>query len=298
VSNNKIFIKVEGEIGRNKTISVDYLINLANHLQDLMIDIAKYDLPSDESIDLSLFKLELTDFKKGSAIPVFSFSKESQTTLHAPVSELRTACVVRFNELMIVSGKGNYLELKKKYPEPDKRTKMTESLYGFIQSMGTSPVTVKVDRRRAHKVKPFKKDVHDRLVNEVAPVERIKEPAASYVQLARVKVIEGKATPKVLELFPTKYSHVEYSPETIVHKDRVYELKYPLLCTMDNEEGQIIIENKQLGIYAYGQTPDEVEEMFSEEFDYLFNRYNELEDESLTEDVQFIKLFLNHIVTK
>ena len=85
---------------------------------------------------------------------------------------------------------------------------------------------------------------------------------------------------------------------SIVHKDRRYEFRYPLLCTMDTIDDGIIIENPMLGIYVQGCNPDEAENMFSEEFDYIFNRYNELPDKKLTDDIRTIKDFLNHILKK
>ena len=119
-----------------------------------------------------------------------------------------------------------------------------------------------------------------------------------HFQLAKVEITEGKTKPIVVWLFDKKYHHVEFAPEVIIAGDKIYELKFPLLSTMDTEDGQIKIENKMLGIYAFGSTPEEAEQMFSEEFDYLYKRYNELSDVQLTEDVKAIKSFINHIIKK
>jgi hypothetical protein len=295
---NKIFFKIEGEVGKYKTVSIDYLIKVASHLQSLVQDIAKYDLPSEESISLDDFKLELVGFKTGSAIPIFDFRKESQSAI-TPVAAQRKICSDKLNTLLTLSGNGDYMQLKKLYPEPDKRTIMTTSLFGFVQSIGSTPVTVRINGRKPHKVKPFKKEILKRLVGEVVATQKIKEQALAQIQLAKVEVIDGRPKPKVLELYPKKYSSIGFAPEVITHEDAVYELRHPLLSTMErNEDGQVIIENKQLGIYAYGDDDDAAENMFNEEFDYLYKRYNQLPDSQLTDDVKFIKSILNNMVIK
>jgi hypothetical protein len=298
-SNHKIAIKIEGEIGKHQTLPIDYLINLAKHLQDLIGNIANYDLSSDEPIDLNNFKLELTDFKKGSSVPVFCYSHQIQNTLHSSVLSQRKIVSKKFDELMKISDKSKYLDLKKLYPEPIKRNKITDSLYDFVKSFGTSPATILDDKfKPIYKIKPFKKELHDEIVTEIIKIGEPKKPLEKHVQLARVEIMEGKVKPKVLELFDKKYSHVMFSPEVIIAGNKVYELKFPLSSTMETEEGMIIIENKFLGIYASGASPDEAEEAFNEEFDYLYTRYNELSDKKLTDDVKAIKSFLNHIVKK
>ena len=68
-------LKIEGELGKHQTLSVDSLIKIAQSLQELVFSIAKYDLPVNEAIDLNNFKIELTDFNKGSAIPTFALTQ-------------------------------------------------------------------------------------------------------------------------------------------------------------------------------------------------------------------------------
>ena len=70
-----ISLKIEGELGKNQTLTVDALIKIAQSLQDLVLSIAKYDLPVDEAIDLNNFKIERTDYQKGSSIPTFALSQ-------------------------------------------------------------------------------------------------------------------------------------------------------------------------------------------------------------------------------
>ncbi|MBC6426959.1 MAG: hypothetical protein GDA51_10955 [Ekhidna sp.] len=63
-----ISLKIEGELEKFQTLPIESLIKIAESLQELVLSIAKYDLPVNEAINLSNFKLELTDFQKGSAV--------------------------------------------------------------------------------------------------------------------------------------------------------------------------------------------------------------------------------------
>ena len=296
-TDKNITIKIEGEVGKYQTIPIDYLINLSKQLQNLLKDIAHYDLPSEEPIDLKNFTLELTDFKKGSALPSFCFTHKIQNTVASNVMAQREIVSERFSQLMAISDNSSYLELKNIYPENEKRAKIVNSLYKFVESFGTSPATVIDERNNSqYKIQPFKKEMLEQIVVPVIDIKE-KKKIEKHTQLAKVEVTEGKTgKPKVLELYDRKYSQVGFAPEIIFFNNKTYELKYPLLCTMDTEEGRVIIENKMLGIYASGETADEAEEEFNEEFDYLFTRYNELTNNELSEDVIAIKTSLNHIV--
>ncbi|HSH65814.1 MAG TPA: hypothetical protein VLB84_08455 [Bacteroidia bacterium] len=296
-TDKNITIKIEGEIGKYQTIPIDYLIDLSKELQNLLKTIAHYDLPSDEPIDLNNFTIELADFKKGSSIPSFCFTHKIQNTVASNVLAQRDIVSKKFTELMAISGNSSYLDLKKIYPENDKRNKIVNSLYKFVGSFGTSPATVIDEQtKESYKIQPFKKELLEQIVSPIID-KKEQRKIEKHIQLAKVEVIEGKTgKPKVLELYDKKYSQVGFAPEMIFVKNKTYELRYPLLCTMDTEDGRVVIENKMLGIYASGDTSDEAEEEFNEEFDYLFTRYNELNDAALTDDVIAIKTSLNHIV--
>ena len=149
----------------------------------------------------------------------------------------------------------------------------------------------------------FRTTVHDGIIevpknNSEKKNKEVKVIIMWDEQSEKKEVIEGTAKSNVPESLENKYN-LQFAPEAIVvNKDKKYELKFPLLCSMDIEDGQVSIENKMLGIYVYGASYDEAVQKLSEEFDYVYNRYNELSDVQLTEEVIAIKSFLNHIVKK
>jgi hypothetical protein len=118
-------------------------------------------------------------------------------------------------------------------------------------------------------------------------------------QFAKVLVTRDKrkvvTSQKVVELFDQRVN-ADYSTDTIVAGETVYELNYKIHCTVDMVEGAIQIENDMLGIFGQGPTFDEAEKSFGEEFDCIYCRYNELPEKKLTKDVLAIKRILSLFV--
>ena len=113
--------------------------------------------------------------------------------------------------------------------------------------------------------------------------------------MALVEIKAGKAKPKILELFEQIQNPV-FTFVKIEYGGKTYSLKYPIYCELVHEEDSYSLENKQLGIYAFGKSIEEARLAFAEEFDYIFERYNSLPDKELSQDVLTIKQFLNLIV--
>jgi predicted RNase H-like HicB family nuclease len=97
-------------------------------------------------------------------------------------------------------------------------------------------------------------------------------------------------------LFTWSNIDMAYSPETIIINDKTYNLKFPLRCSFRKEEDYYVIKNEQLDIVATGQTPEDAETDFKEEFDYLYSRLNELNDNQLSNRMLAIKNTINQYV--
>lgn len=143
----------------------------------------------------------------------------------------------------------------------------------------------------------MKREVRDRLISQINNEE------AEYIEqesLARVsyKSRSGKQAKSgiIVELYDFDKTTIAFSPDVIVFEDRTYILKYPLRCRFEKEDGHFVIESEQLDILAIGKTKDEVEKNFNEEFDYLYKRLNELEDNKLSMHFKRVKVLLNNFV--
>jgi hypothetical protein len=294
-------LRVEGEIGKFNTLPVEYLVRLAQSLQQLLQDIAKNQLEVDGAIDLSNFNVELSGFKIGSAIPEFKFTQRLKAVTSGDVLEQRRFVNEKFETYLKIANVGNYDEIKKIVPQVRTRNIIVQDLYNFTTTFGNSPFSVVEYKRRKivpiYKIKKFKTEVKERLLTKITQSEELKE---EFDAVAKIKVIKrGNDTKRITkELFIGKHSDTAYSTDTIVYDTKTYILSSPLICKLEKEDNYFIIQSEMLGIVGTGLTIDDAEQNFSEEFHYIYHRYNELPNKEMGERVARIKNILNSIVLK
>lgn len=296
-------IQIGGEIGKYNTIPIDFLVKISQNLQSILLTIAKFDIPSEESIDLDNFKIELSGFKTGCAIPQFVFTKRVQSVIDGDVSRQRKLVNNKFNRLMKVSDKGDYNELKDIYKEPLKRNHIIEEIYKLTTDFGNTPVSFiyyqKDKIQPIYEVKALKSKTKKELIVEIKKPEQLYEFEEQF-GVARVKFStkDGKKLkkPSIQEIYTKKTVSLDYSPEIIVVGKKVYNLSFPLRCLFEKEDDFYIIKSELIDIIGTGKTEDEAEQNFAEEFDFIYNRYNELQENKLSDRIKIIKTFLNYIV--
>jgi hypothetical protein len=275
------------------------LIKIAESLQELVMSIAKYDLPANEAIDLNNFKLELTDFQKGSAIPSFVLTQRVQPVI-TDYQNQREEVTKKLNSLFEISDKGSYTDLRDLYPEHFKRNEIVEKLYDFTSSFKNSPVSIYEkgninEDSEKYSPKKFKASTKKSLIVEVKEVKKEKSEEKAF---ARIKVTKsgGKTTNRIEEVISTAKHSLSYSPEIININKKQYILNFPLRCLFEKEDDYYVINNEQLDIIGTGLTQDDAEQNFNEEFDYLYNRLNSLQDNQLNKRLLRIKNVLNSFV--
>jgi len=302
--NNGAFIEIGGELGKYNSLPIDVLVKIAQHLQDLVLTLAKHDLPSTESIDLNNFKIELVGFKKGSAVPKFAFTprSENKTGLHWQVH--RNTVNEKFEKLVEISNTGDYSKLVELYPEPAKRNPIVENLYSFANGFGSAPVSfvdydeVNEKSTPLYKLNRFKPAVKKDLIGEIKEVDDAVAETDEAVGKIKISKRGERTYRKIINTYSgTKFS-LEYAPEVIVIGTRKYLLKYPLRCLFAKEDDFYVIQSEMLGIIGTGMTEDEAEESFSEEFDYMYQRLGSLDANALTNHNLLIKNIITQIVEK
>ena len=87
-----------------------------------------------------------------------------------------------------------------------------------------------------------------------------------------------------------------YTPEAIDWNGKHYALQFPLPCKIENEDGVYSIISEMLDIIGTGETLPQAKQNFNQEFDFIFNRYNQLDDAQLSERLLGIKKILNLVV--
>jgi len=297
-------IKIEGELGKYNTLPIEALIKISQNLQQLIQSIAKLEIQTDGGIDLENFRVEISNFKPGSAIPQFVLTPRVKFTTGDDVFQQRDFVSERINKLLSIANDGNYLELKKEYPEAYKRNKIVEDFFNFTSSFGNAPVMFgsfdkKNHFKSAYKLNKFKEPIKKALITEIKEAKK-EEPVlvTKAVGNIEVKRKEGKVFTKVINFSEDKHADLSYTTDTIVYENTIYELISPLRCKFSKEDDYFLIESELLDIVGTGMTEDEAEKNFAEEFNYIFKRYNELEEKKLSDKIRRIKAILNSIILK
>jgi hypothetical protein len=299
-----VYLQIKGELGKYNSIPVNSLVKIAQDFQKLIFTIAKYDLPEDEPLNIENFIIELVDFKKSSAVPKFAYSQRIENTTGINWQLHRKYVNEKFDKLIQISNNCNYSELRNLYPDPNKRIPIVCDLYDFANDFKDSPVSF-VDYKEENKkvvtlynINRFKQSVKKELVAEKKELESAQKEIHEGVAKVKLTTSDGKTTRKIVNCYTQHNISLEYAPEVIITKNKTYILKYPLRCLFEKEDDFFIIQSEMFNIIGTGITEDEAERSFSEEFDFIYQRYNSLDDTKLTNHNKLIKSILNQIVDK
>lgn len=294
----ELSIRIEGELGRYNTLPIENLIKIAESLQHLINDIVKYDLPTDESIDLNNFKVELSGFHAGSAIPQFAFTKRIAHTV-VDFKKQRGIVSEKLENIFEMSHTGTYAEIKKLYPDNVRRNIFVEDIYNLTTSFGNSPTSFgTLDKKgkfhSKYTVKKFKTELKNALISKITKQE-IKEDEYA---LGRVKITtKGSKIRRRLEhVYDKSKTSLSFSPDVININGKQYILNYPLRCSFEQEENYFIIQYEQLDLIGTGLTEDEAEQSFYEEFDFLYTKLTSSSNKKLSKHLQIVKTIFENIV--
>lgn len=306
-NNKTINLQISGEAGRYNSIAVDYLVEIAVTLQELLQTLAKVNVSDSSTIDLNNFKIELTGFQSGSAVPQFSFTPRRRLTLNGDVDNQRQLVRQKFDELVKASGNGDFTKVRDLYPDAYRRNEVVEGLYNFVNSFGDSPVNVVDIGQKEGKptivplytVRRFNKEIRDRLITTVIgnkELETVKEISLKKV----VTTYRGdkKVNTKTVEEYSDKQASLSIAPQVITSSANTYQLISPLRCLLEKEDDFYMLTCEMLDIVGTGPTVEEAEQSFAEEFEFIYQRYNTLPDAELTKRLQSVKIILNALVKR
>lgn len=294
-------LRVEGELGKFNTLPIEHLVKLAENLQKLLQDIAKYQLEVDGMIDLDNFKVELAGFKIGSAIPEFVFTPRIKAVTSGDVFEQRKFVNSKFDSYLKVANKGDYSEIRKIIPQATTRNIIVEDFYDFATSFGNSPISV-VNVKNGkiipiYKINKFKSEVKEKLITKIS---KSFENSEEYEAVAKVKVVRTGSTIKksTKDIFDTKHGEPGYVMDAIVYENISYTLSSPFRCKLEKEDNYYVIQSEMLDIVGTGKNIDEAEKSFAEEFHFVYKRYNQLSLGKLSDRIKRIKTIINALVLK
>ncbi len=293
-----VSFQIEGEMGRYNTLPIEALVKIVENLQQLIKNIALADISDASAIDLNAFKIELSAFRAGSAVPEFVFTPRLQQVITADVEKQRDVVNKRFENLISISTSGQFDKIRMDYPDSQRRNDIVESFYEFSNSFGKNPVKIvdiSADNNivQLYPINKISIETRNKLITQIIDAEN-SEPIEEIIFARQKRVTKGaKSRVQTLE----QYSHnkaisLSYAPNIIELDNKKYILKYPLRCNLEFEDDYYIITCEMLDIIGTGSTQEEAQINFSQEFDFIYNRYNELKDENLSNRILDIKKIL------
>ncbi|MEM9916731.1 MAG: hypothetical protein AAF990_01470 [Bacteroidota bacterium] len=296
--NKVVYLQIGGEIGKNNSLQLDYFADLAKQFQKLVYKIVENDLSTNEALDMTNFKIELVDFKTGSAVPGFRFTQNTNMIIGADPVKQREQVSEKFESLLKLADTGNYLELKNLYPDYKRRNEIVNSLFGFVDSLKT-PQAAFVDFQSSeitplYKLRKFKKSTRDTLLVDV--IQEKKEFEEIKYGKVRITTSNGKERKTIKEIYNAEATTISHVFEYIKTGEKIYQLTTPLMCTLEKEKDSFTIESSMVGVVGSGTTRQEAIEDFCQEFDYLYNKLRKLKRDQLSPKMKNNKIFFTVLI--
>lgn len=101
---------------------------------------------------------------------------------------------------------------------------------------------------------------------------------------------------QAVEPYAAATASLSFAPQVIRVPGKKYLLHFPLRCLLEKEDDFFIVKSEQLDLIGTGQTEAEAKTSFCQEFDFIFQRYNQLSDDRLSPRLRDIKTMLNLFV--
>lgn len=295
--------KIEGELGKTQTLPLNVLIEIGKNLQELVNELAKANISETAAIDLAHFQIELSGFYKSSAVPEFVFSPRERTgNLTEDIVLQKTKVSDAFEDLMILSQRNDYENIKSIYKSATLRNPIVESLAKFTNSFGDSPVAVgeHVSDKEIKpkytivKISPERKSKLITAIIEPEPVIAENTFIGKFKQKSKNGKLVGKLKP--VEVFHGNKVELAYAPDEIEFNGKKYLLDFPLRCLIETEDGVFSIKSEMLDLIGTGETEEQAKESFAQEFDYIYRRYSELAEDQMTKRLQKVKTRLLNLI--
>ncbi|MBW0179188.1 hypothetical protein [Sediminibacterium sp.] len=289
-----VYVRVGGEAGKTNGLSLRIVENMFEHLQELIRLLAKYELETNKSPDLKDFDIELYDFKPGSAVPAFRIRQSLQISL-PNFDRQKEVVAEKFDSLMALANSGKYEDFFENDQLPEVKHEIAEELYGFLISPGNSPLSIVKPKENSfeeiYKIPKFTKDQSERLLKPKVRRLKTEEPEKL---LALVQRIGKRRT--IVDVYENKDTILSIAPKKIITDEKIYHLHTPLLCTVHKEDGNFVIENEMLDLYAAGPNIDLAEHDLYKEFDASYSLLNSLNDSELSERLLRAKIMMNSYI--
>ena len=238
-----LMLKIEGELGKFQSLSIEALIEISENLQKFIFCIAENTIDS-EFINLNNFKIELNGFGKSSAVPDYGFSKRTTPTVDNNLSVQRKIVSQKVEEIFTISSNGNFTKFIDLYPDVKRRNSIVETYFNFSNSFKDSPISIVKknslndnDYVKIYELKKFTKKAKETISGKI---EKVKIDKIEEFVVAEVK-ITGK-NQRIVKTYNKDKHSLSYSPEMINTNGKKYILNFPLMCLLEEEDDVFTIK--------------------------------------------------------
>lgn len=135
-------------------------------------------------------------------------------------------------------------------------------------------------------------------MSEALLIDEGKLTISKAVANVEIERANGNVLTTVTTVFEDRHADLSYTTDKTIHAGTTFQLYSPIRCKLSKEDDYFVIESEQLDIVGTGKSVTDAEENFAEEFAYIFKRYNELPESSLSEKKRRVKKVLEALILK
>jgi len=296
---SELLLRIGNE--ETNTIPWETLKEVGNKLEALLFSIAENAKNPDSVPVRSQFKLEFTGFYKGSSVPAWSFSEQSQMDI-GNTSVIKKEVDTHFSFLMNEISRGDYRNLSSGFQSVEAQNTIIKNVAKFVNSSGNYGMSI-VKRKGASKFVPVYdlRQVKSQAVLTLQKVDTKKknqgdESVTAIARLLINKTANGRTKKKTVFVYEESESKLVMQYQTIEHNHTRYNLDTPELFIVIEEGKGFILENERLDIYAAGSSVNEAKEDLVYQFDASYRRFMELDDSKLSNGMLRIKNYYKYII--
>ncbi|MBL7741812.1 MAG: hypothetical protein JNK14_21510 [Chitinophagaceae bacterium] len=300
----EVLIQVDGADEKLHVLDWEILKNLCDNFQKLIHKLTKYSLEK-ESIPLDQLRVQFIGFYPGSAVPAIRIAEAPN--LLFPTEHLYKSLNGDFNYVVACVDKGNFQAIADRYNEPNVKNDIVGTVYDFTNSAGTKPLNF------VKRVDGKNKFTKLATIRHMSPKQRsmlVVPELTTTIHIADTKDVEAvgkfilKTTPsgrkqkKEVQLYTQKEAVLSLRFDSIEANNRIYILRNEVYfsITEDKKSHHVTIENPSLDIYATGEDLKAAELDMYEQFDYTYQRLNDIPDDKLSNHLLTAKRYINLLV--
>lgn len=305
-SERTIEFTLSGDAVQDGRVSVKLFASSLYKIQSVVNNLAKSRLKIDPSIpgrlssDIAVHtELYLIKTKEGSFTAELAFPQKTED-LFPDYPDFEENIISDTQGVLDAISNKDKSKLKNILPNPRYRQRVIKDIVSITPGEREDySLNIRVGGgEKISMLKPNREEISV-LMDLPTPIEKF-ETHKSIVLATGLAEMEEGTIKNWLETYDVQEEEFDlersWRPKKISWASHIYILTHPIVCVVIQEKKGFTVEYSPLKIYTLGETREEAQEAFSEEFDILYNEFAEEEDHHLTKDAQELKLVILNLI--